>query len=83
MRSARRSSEHPAGPVSRIVSQHLARRANPLAHSIPAGTRPGWSVKLRLTAPERRELERRAAADGRTLSNYVTVLALAALAGER
>lgn len=69
----------PGRMATRIVTHHLAQAAKASARPIPPGERTPWSLPIRLTSAQRRELEARAHADGRTLSNLVTVLVVQAL----
>ena len=45
----------------------------------PGDKRSAYQVNLSLTVPERRALEKRAEAEGRSLSNYATVVVLRGL----
>ena len=65
----------PGRMATRIVVRALARRAASLpAYPILRGSRSRWSVQVRLTPAQRRELGRRAREDGRSLGNLVTVV---------
>ena len=66
--------------ATRILVRHLAQRAKSLpAHPIPGSSRARWSVQVRLTPAQRRELGRRAREDGRSLGNLATVLVVQAI----
>ena len=76
----------PGAMATSIISDHLTRRArgrsvNPVKAA--PGTRRPWGIQLRVTREQRRELERWANRDGRTLSNYVTTVVVRALAMQR
>ena len=70
----------PGRLATRIVVAHLAERPGlPQLHATARGERVRYAVQVRLTPAQRRELEARAAADGRTLSNYVTAVVVGEL----
>ncbi len=71
-----------ANYVAWVIEQDLAgkprRRRTPLDAN-PRHKRTGYEVNLTLTIPERRELEKRAAAERRSMSNYVARLVVGVL----
>ncbi len=71
-----------ANYVAWVIEQDLdakPKRQRPPADANPREKRTGYEVNLTLTIPERRELERRAGAERRSLSNYVARLVVGAL----
>ena len=70
---------HPGPFVTRIVAEHLRQRGRLKAAPVAPGQRRRFDVQLALRARERRELEARAKADGRSLGNYVTALVVRAV----
>ena len=72
-----------ANYVAWVIEQDLAtkpKRRRPLLDANPGHKRISYDAHLSLTIPERRELEKRAAAERRSLSNYVALLVVAELA---
>jgi hypothetical protein len=68
----------PANYVTQLVLAALGRKRPPKV-SVPPAKRTCYSVKLRLTAQQRRELEKRAKAEGRSLANFVTAVVVSKL----
>ncbi len=71
-----------ANYVAWVIEQDLAtkpRRRRPPLDANPRDKRISYDVHLSLTIPERRELEKRAAAERRSRSNYVARLVVGAL----
>ena len=71
-----------ANYVAWVIQQDLA--AKPKHRRLPLDANPrekrtGYEVNLTLTIPERRELEKRAEAERRSLSNYVARLVVGEL----
>ena len=70
-----------ANYVAWVIQRDLAakpRRQRPPLDANPRHKRTGYEVNLTLTIPERRELEKRAGAERRSLSNYVARLVVGA-----
>ncbi len=66
-----------ANYVAWVIEQDLAtkpKRLRPPLDANPRHKRVGYEVNLTLTIPERRELEKRAGAERRSLSKYVARL---------
>ena len=71
-----------ANYIAWVIEQDLAAkpiRRRPPLDANPREKRTGYEVTLTLTIPERRELEKRAATERRSLSNYVARLVVGAL----
>ncbi len=72
-----------ANYVAWLIEQDLAsklKRKRPTLNANPPYKRQGYEVNLTLTIPEREELKKRAAAERRSLSNYVARLVVGKLA---
>ncbi len=71
-----------ANYVAWVIEQDLdakPKRRRPPVDANPREKRTGYEVNLTLTIPERLELEKRAAAERRSLSSYVARLVVGAL----
>jgi hypothetical protein len=68
----------PGNYVTRLVVAELSRK-RPLKVSATVAERSQYNVKLRLTSQQRRELERRAGAEGRLVANYVSAVVVSRL----
>ena len=85
---ARKLEEHAAAElrsvadtVRRFWAEDLQRKqpARGPTKAKPGDKRSGYPVNLTLTIPERRALEERALQEGRSVSNYLTVVVLRAM----
>ncbi len=68
----------PGNYVTRLIVAEL-RRKRPLKVRATVAQRSHYNVHLRLTSQQRRELERRAEAEGRLVANYVSAVVVSGL----